>query len=100
MGCISFSEGRIGYKEQEAININNKEEFIMENKKIQPMDLDEMDKVSGGTTQEVSQGDLDILKSKVLKDVMKPKKDNNNAPGLGGEDPTIIGDPTQNGFWK
>ena len=68
----------------------------MENKKNQTMDLNEMDKVSGGSAQDVSQGDLDILTPKNADEIFKPKKDDNkiHSPKLGGDDPTIIGDPT------
>ena len=66
----------------------------MENKK---MNIDEMDKVSGGNAGNVSQGDLDILTPKDID--IKIKKPNNDSkiptPGLGGKDPTIIGDPTE-----
>ena len=66
----------------------------MENKK---MNIDEMDKVSGGNAGNIGQGDLDILTPKDID--IKIKKPNNDSkfptPELGGKDPTIIGDPTE-----
>ena len=64
----------------------------MENKK---MNIDEMDKVSGGNAGNIGQGDLDILTPKDI-DITKPNNDGKvPSPKLGGKDPTIIGDPTQ-----
>ena len=63
----------------------------MENKK---MNIDEMDKVSGGNAGNISKGDLDILSPTI--DVTKPNKDGKvPSPKLGEKDPTIIGDPTE-----
>ncbi|MBP3690923.1 MAG: hypothetical protein J6I74_06315 [Schwartzia sp.] len=64
----------------------------MENKK---MNIDEMDKVSGGNAGNIGQGDLDILTPKDI-DITKPNNDGKvPSPKLGGKDPTIIGDPTE-----
>ena len=64
----------------------------MENKK---MNIDEMDKVSGGNAGNIGQGDLDILTPKDI-DITKPNNDGKvPSPKLGEKDPTIIGDPTQ-----
>ena len=64
----------------------------MENKK---MNIDEMDKVSGGNAGNIGQGDLDILTPKDI-DITKPNNDGKvPGPKLGEKDPTIIGDPTQ-----
>ncbi len=64
----------------------------MANKK---MNMDEMDKVSGGNAGNIGQGDLDILTPKDI-DITKPNNDGKvPSPKLGGKDPTIIGDPTE-----
>ena len=64
----------------------------MENKK---MNIDEMDKVSGGNAGNVGnvgQGDLDILSPTI--DITKPNNDGKvPSPKLGEKDPTIIEDP-------
>ena len=65
----------------------------MENKKNKAMDINEMDKVSGGTAPDVSKGDLDILTPTI--DITKPNN-NGKVPDIKlGEKPTIIGDPTE-----
>ncbi|KHM48449.1 hypothetical protein NZ47_13160 [Anaerovibrio lipolyticus] len=66
----------------------------MENKK---MNIDEMDKVSGGNAGNIGQGDLDILTPKDIDiKITKPNNDGKvPSPKLGEKDPTIIGDPTQ-----
>ena len=65
----------------------------MENKK---MNIDEMDKVSGGMLHDTPNDVLEPLKPKILKDVLPPQ-DNTKGPSpkLGEKDPTIIGDPTE-----
>ncbi len=65
----------------------------MENKKNKAMDINEMDKVSGGTAPDVSKSDLDILTPTI--DVNKKNDNKIPSPALGGNDPTIIGDPTE-----
>lgn len=70
----------------------------MENKQ---MNMDEMDKVAGGTLHDTPNDVLEPLQPKILKDVLSPK-DNTKVPGpkLGEKDPTIIGDPTEGMFKK
>ncbi|SHI91785.1 hypothetical protein SAMN02745671_02099 [Anaerovibrio lipolyticus DSM 3074] len=61
------------------------------------MNIDEMDKVSGGNAGNIGQGDLDILTPKDIDiKITKPNNDGKvPSPKLGEKDPTIIGDPTQ-----
>ena len=67
---------------------------MTEMKKNNAMNMDEMDKVSGGTARDVSKSDLDILSPTI--DITKPNNDGKvPGPKLGEKDPTIIGDPTE-----
>ena len=67
---------------------------MTEMKKNNAMNMDEMDKVSGGTARDVSKSDLDILSPTI--DITKPNNDGKvPSPKLGEKDPTIIGDPTE-----